>query len=366
MKKTVVDTRIAALRNKMTDASVDLLAVGPGPHMQWLLGFHPHADERPCLLCVSQSGTGMLMPALNAEGSRANTDLEFFEWADADGPDTAFKKLLQNIGADKANSIALDETMRADFAALVQDTLTSAKRQFTATTIGALRMCKDDNEYACLKANALIADEAMRNGWAAMKPGMTELEVAGIIRESFTAQGAQPLFTIVGAGGNGAFPHHHTGDTKLAAGDAVVMDIGGGMDGYSSDITRMAVLGDLPDGYEEVHQVVEAAVQAAMAAAKPGVKAMEVDAAARGVITDAGYGKYFVHRTGHGLGVEIHEQPYLTSVSETVLQAGMVFSIEPGIYLPGRFGLRLEDIVILREDGPEIFSDMPRDLTVIA
>jgi len=366
MNNSLIDTRIAALRQKMSEADVELLAVGPGPHMQWLLGFHPHADERPCLLCVSQSGVGMLMPALNAEGSREHTDLPFFEWADAEGSEGALKRLLQDLGAANAASIALDETMRADFAALVQDTLATARRQFTATTIGALRMCKDESEYKCLKANALIADQAMRTGWAAMKPGMTELEVAGIIRESFTAQSAQPLFTIVGAGGNGAFPHHHTGDTQLARGNAVVMDIGGGMDGYSSDITRMAVLGDLPDGYEEVHAVVEAAVQAAMAAAKPGVMAKEVDAAARGVITDAGYGEYFVHRTGHGLGVEIHEQPYLTSVSETVLQAGMVFSIEPGIYLPGRFGIRLEDIVILREDGPEIFSEMPRDLKVIA
>ena len=125
------------------------------------------------------------------------------------------------------------------------------------------------------------------------------------------------------------------------------MDIGGGLGGYSSDITRMAVVGTLPDGYAEVHEIVEAAVQAAMVAARPGVKAHEVDDAARGVITEAGYGEYFVHRTGHGMGVEIHEQPYLTSVSDTVLETGMVFSIEPGIYLPGRFGIRLEDIVIL-------------------
>ena len=127
----------------------------------------------------------------------------------------------------------------------------------------------------------------------------------------------------------------------------------------------MAVVGRPPEGYEAVHAVVEAAVQAALRAARPGVQAKVVDAAARDVIADAGYGEYFVHRTGHGMGVEVHEQPYLTSVSETVLETGMVFSIEPGIYLPGRFGIRLEDIVILREEGPEIFSDLPRDLTVI-
>jgi len=143
------------------------------------------------------------------------------------------------------------------------------------------------------------------------------------------------------------------------------MDIGGGMNGYSSDMTRMAVLGTPPEGYEAVHAIVEAAVQAALKAARPGAKAHEVDDAARGVIAAAGYGDYFVHRTGHGMGVEVHEQPYITSVSQTVLEPGMVFSIEPGIYLPGRFGIRLEDIVILRDDGPEILSQLPRTLKVL-
>ena len=140
-----------------------------------------------------------------------------------------------------------------------------------------------------------------------------------------------------------------------------MMDIGGGLGGYSSDITRVAVLGTPPEEFEEIHAVVERAVQAAIAAARPGATAKDVDAAARGVITEAGYGEHFLHRTGHGLGIEVHEPPYLTSTSETPLEPGMVFSIEPGIYLQGRFGVRLEDIVILREDGPEILSELPRD-----
>lgn len=356
--------RLALLREKMQETSTDLVALGPGPHMQWLLGYHPHPDERPCLLCVSRHDTALLMPALNADGARPHTDLEFFEWADADGPDNAFRRLLSSLQADNATRIVLDETMRADFAALVQDALPNATRDFTATTVGALRMCKDASEYQHLKANALIADQAMQTGWQHMKAGMKEIEVAEVIRASFTQQGAKPLFNIVGCGGNGAFPHHHTGDSVLSRGDAVVMDIGGGMNDYSSDITRMAVVGEPPQGYQEVHDIVEAAVAAAMLAAKPGVPAKAVDAAARQVITDAGYGEYFVHRTGHGLGIEIHEQPYLTSVSETILQEGMVFSIEPGIYLQGRFGIRLEDIVILRADGPEILSELPRAVTV--
>jgi Xaa-Pro aminopeptidase len=143
------------------------------------------------------------------------------------------------------------------------------------------------------------------------------------------------------------------------------MDIGARSEGYSSDITRMALIGVPPEGYAEVHEIVELAVQAALKTARPGVKAHEVDEAAREVIAKAGYGDYFVHRTGHGLGSEVHEPPFITASSQTALDEGMVFSIEPGIYIPGRFGVRLEEIVILRADGPEILSDLPRSPEII-
>lgn len=357
--------RLNRLRQIMAQENVDLVAIGPGAHLQWLLGFHPHADERPCLLCVSHNGSAFLMPSLNAEGTRENTDLTFYEWDDAVGPNDALQNLLTDLKVGGKANLALDETMRADFAALMQDALPHASRQFSASTVGALRMRKDEKEYKCLKRNAKTADNAMQTAWQALKAGMRESDVAAIIRKAFADQGAQPKFHIIGAAKNGAFPHHQTGDTILKDGDAIVMDIGGTMDGYFSDITRMAALGHPPEGYDDIHQIVEGAVEAAMQAARPGVWACDVDAAARGVITDAGYGEYFVHRTGHGLGSEVHEQPYLTSTSETVLEEGMVFSIEPGIYIPGRFGIRLEEIVILRADGPEIFSELPRTLNIL-
>ena len=226
-------------------------------------------------------------------------------------------------------------------------------------------MRKDNNEYKCLKRNAKIADNVMQAAWQVLKAGMRENDIAAVIRKSFADQGAQAKFHIIGAAKNGAFPHHKTGDTILKQGDAIVMDIGGTIEGYLSDITRMAVLGQPPEGYNEIHQIVDRAVDAALQAARPGVRACDVDAAARSIITDAGYGEYFIHRTGHGLGSEVHEQPYLTSTSKTVLEEGMVFSIEPGIYLPNHFGIRLEEIVILRSDGPEIFSELPRTLNIL-
>lgn len=358
-------TRMERLRGVMRAQKVDLVVLGAGAHLWWLTGVRPHADERPLLLCVTLSYAGFLMPSLEAESAHQHTNFPFHIWADDQGPDTAFAALLKEADATRTKSIVLDETMRADFAALVQDALPNAASQFTASTIGALRMRKDADEYNKLKRNALTADTAMQAAWAVMRVGMSEDDVADVVRTAFKNQGVAPLFYIVGAGGNGAFPHHHTGETILKSGDAVVMDIGGAMEGYSSDMTRMAVMGTAPDGYQEVHQIVERAVQAAMDAAKPGVRAHVVDDAARGVINGAGYGEYFMHRTGHGMGIEVHETPYVTASSQTILDEGMVFSIEPGIYLPGRFGIRLEDIVILRKDGPEILSGLPRDLKMI-
>ncbi len=356
--------RLAALRRTMAETGTDLIALGPGPNVDWLLGFHPHPDERPCLLLISRDGETFLMPALNAQGSREMTDIAFHEWPDEAGPGDALVAALKAIGAADAGSVALDETMRADFALLLLDALPDARRDFTQTTVGALRMRKDAQEFAILKRNALMDDRAMRAGLAAIRPGVTELDVGDAIRAQFLADGARPEFVIVGSGPNGAFPHHATGSRELREGDAVVVDIGGRKDGFPSDLTRMATVGHAPDGYHAVHAIVEGAVTAALVAARPGVPAKAVDFAARQVISDAGYGEYFVHRTGHGLGIETHEPPYLTSTSEIVLDESMVFSIEPGIYLPGRFGIRLEEIVILRADGPEIFSELPRDLHV--
>ncbi|MEX0345772.1 MAG: M24 family metallopeptidase [Rhizobiaceae bacterium] len=356
--------RLTRLRKRMSQTGTDLVALGPGPHLDWLLGFHPHPDERPCLLLIGTEAEAFLMPALNAEGSREHTDIAFHEWADADGPLEALNGALSATGTDRARSVAIDETMRADFALLLLDQLPNARRDFTNDTVGALRMRKDETEYALLKENALINDRAMLAAFAAIKPGMTEVELGDIIRSAHAEEGARTEFCIVGGGKNGAFPHHQTGDRKFQPGDAVVIDTGARSKGFPSDMTRMAVLGRPPEGYLEVHDIVDRAVQSALAAAKPGAMAKDVDAAARGVISNAGYGEYFVHRTGHGLGIEVHEQPYITATSEMVLDEGMVFSIEPGIYLPGRFGIRLEEIVILRADGSEIFSELPRDLHI--
>ena len=360
-----MQNKINSLRLRMKDNNVDLLVLGPGTHMRWLLGFSPYPDERPCMLLIGKEKEAFLMPSVNAEDVRKKTDIAINIWKDEDGPDQALKEALLYIGETSAKHIAIDEAMRSHFALIVIEALPNPTYEFTGSTIGALRMRKDQTEFINLKENALIDDRAMQAGFAAIKEGVTELEIGEAINKHFISEGAKPQFCIVGSGPNGAFPHHHTGDRKVEYGDAVLIDIGGRKGTFPSDMTRMSILGEPPEGYLEIHAIVERAVQAAMAAAKPGVMAKEVDAAARGVITEAGYGDYFVHRTGHGLGIDIHEPPYITATSEVVLDEGMVFSIEPGIYLQGRFGVRLEEIVILRSNGPEILSELSRETNFI-
>jgi Xaa-Pro aminopeptidase len=353
--------RLARLRDRMRLASVDVVVLGPSSHMVWLSGLSPHGDERPVLLVVTQSFAGLLMPALNVDSSRAVTDLPFYPWADADGPTAALQQLLADARVPATGaSVALDETMRADFALLVLGLLPGARHRFTDSTIGALRARKDDGEYRVLKENALIDDGAMRAAFAALRPGVTERDIEAVIIDYFKSQGALPEFTAICFGPHGAFPHHYSSDTPLEPNDAILIDIGSRKDGYPSDMTRVATIGTPDPEFDRVHAVLEEAVRAAVAVARPGVPARLVDKAARDVVAAAGYGANFLHRLGHGVGIDIHEPPYITATSDIPLAEGNVFSIEPGIYLAGRFGIRLEELVILRNDGPEILSELPR------
>lgn len=356
--------RFERLRARMAETGTDLLALGPGTYMRWLIGYNPLGCERPCLLLVSQAGEYFVMPSLNAEGTREHTDIPFAVWKDEDGPKAALHHALEKIDALSAKKVVVDETMRADFALLVLKMLPEAEDDFTLDTIGILRMRKDAAEIAALKACARLDDEAMRRTYAAITPAMTEAELTAEVNDAFIDQGAKLGFAITASGHNGAFPHHTSGSRQLQRGDAIVIDIGCNFGGFPSDMTRMAVVGEPPEGYMEIHTIVEQAVQAALEASKPGNLARDVDKAARDVITKAGYGEFFVHRTGHGMGIDGHEPPYISASDETVLDEGMVYSIEPGIYLPGRFGVRLEDIVVVRANGPEILSELPRDLFI--
>lgn len=364
MTTPAAPSRIDSLRARMAETGTDLVVLGPSSHMGWLIGLNPHGDERPVMLLVTPDHAGLLMPKLNADMARAVTDLPMFTWADDDGPDAALAELLDACDLRRPGlSVVLDETMRTDFALLLLDALDTPTRRFTGDTVGALRARKDEDEARRIKAAHLLNDDAVRAAFDALEVGMTERQVVDMIAKYYETHGASMAFCLICFGENGAFPHHHSGDTTLAENTAVLIDTGCVLNGYPSDMTRVKWFGDTPDPvFLKVRDTVEKAVQAAMKAAVPGAPAQAVDHAARSVITDAGYGPNFLHRTGHGLGIDVHEPPYITATSTAPLAVGNVFSIEPGIYLAGQFGVRLEEIVILREDGPEIFSELPRIL----
>jgi len=353
--------RLAALRERMQQTGTNLVALSPGSHLEWL-GARLHGEERPCFLFVTLERETFVMPVLNA-GWFEHLGISYHMWNDAEGPGSALKAALAEVQAAKARTIVLDEKMRTDFALLLLESLPQAKPRVAFDTLGVLRMQKDEEELAALKMSAQIADRTLRKAWDALRVGMTELEVAAVIRESFLSEGADPKYWVVGTGANSAFPHSITGPRRVAEGDALLIDIGARKDSYYSDITRMCVIGRPPEGYQEVHDTVEKAVQAAMEMVRPGVLAKQVDAVARAVIERAGFGQYYPHRLGHGLGLDDHEPPYLSA--EYPLAENMVFTIEPGIYIPGRFGVRLEELVVLRRNGPELMSSLPRTVKVI-
>jgi Xaa-Pro aminopeptidase len=360
--------RIASVLAELPRTRTDLLVLTPTDNMQYVVGFSPVPDERMCMLMLGARGSAFLMPSLNAAQALQHTkDVPFFTWEDHEGAASALRAALATVLPGGARRVAVDPEMRADHLIALQAAISGAPEYLSAEQVlRPLREIKSADELAILQRSADSVDAAMQAALAACRPGLSESQVAAEAAAGFLSAGAEAVdFTIVGSGPNGALPHHHTGKRLLRAGDPIVIDLGGVLEGYASDLTRNAHLGEPAEEYLKVHGIVEQAVQAAFAAVRPGATAGDVDDAARAVIADAGYGEYFVHRTGHGLGISGHEPPWIMRGSDDVLREGMVFSIEPGIYLPDRFGVRLEDIVFVTGTGCTRFSALPRDLTVV-
>jgi Xaa-Pro dipeptidase len=234
--------------------------------------------------------------------------------------------------------------------------------------VGQLRVCKEADEIAAMRSAVRVAQEALEATIPSIKVGVTEKEIAAELVLQLLRHGSQsdmPFDPIVSSGPNSANPHEVPSDRRLRLGDLLVVDWGAAVDGYISDLTRTFAVGGVDEEYCKIHQIVLEANAAGRAAAQPGVSCSNVDIAARTVIDKAGYGQYFTHRTGHGIGMEPHEDPYIRSGNLQVLEPGMTFTIEPGIYLPGRNGVRIEDNIVITESGAECLSDMPRELRML-
>ncbi|NKY43340.1 M24 family metallopeptidase [Nocardia cerradoensis] len=348
-------------------AHLDALLITPGPDLRYLLGSAAQSFERLTCLVVPASGEtpSVVVPKLELaalDGSAAGElGLHMVSWVDGVDPYGVVKSTL-NAGA----RVAVDDAMPALHLLPIADALTALPVSATPI-IRELRMIKDAAEIDALRRAGAAIDRVHARMGEWLQPGRTEAEVAADITAAIEAEGHDRAdFVIVGSGPNGANPHHSHSDRIIGAGDVVVIDIGGPVEpGYFSDSTRTYVLGEPDPEIAERYAALERAQAAAVAAVRPGVTAESVDAAARNLLSEAGFGEAFIHRTGHGIGLSVHEEPYIVAGNETVLRPGMAFSIEPGIYFGGEWGARIEDIVVVTEDGGESVNQRPHGLTVL-
>ena len=347
-------------------AGLDGVLVTPGPDLVWLTGYRPATNERLTILVLAEDREPtLLVPTLErpdaeaAEGAAATT---MVDWTDGADPYDVARSLLRHDG-----TYGISDNAWAMHLLGLQATLPRTAYQPLTRCLPMLRAVKDDNELARLAAAGAAADATYLDIVDVRFAGRRETEIASDLTDLLRGHGHEQVdFTVVGSGPNGANPHHHAGDRVIEDGDCIVLDFGGLMYGYGSDTTRTVCVGEPSDHVREVHEIVRAAQQAGVDAVRPGVACQEIDRAARRVITEAGYGERFIHRTGHGIGVTTHEPPYMIEGEEQPLVPGMCFSVEPGIYLTGEFGVRIEDIVAVTEDGARRLNQTDRSLHVVA
>ena len=361
--------RLDDARAALRDRSARALVCPPGPNARYLVGLRGHQSERPFLLVLPRDGDpAALAPELEAATARAAPALpddRIRTWSDDADPADALRSFVADRGLDAAEGdLLVDDRLWARHLLLLRDAV-NAPLGLASDVCGPLRVRKDAAELAALRRAAGTADrvvERLRERGADVV-GTTERALAREVEGLLADEGGEgsPFDPVVAAGENGAKPHHEPTDRPVEAGEPVVLDFGTLVDGYPSDQTRTLCFGGAPDGrVREVHDVVRAAQRAGVAAVESGAAAGAVDAAARDVVESAGYGDAFVHRTGHGVGLEVHEEPFVTAGSERELAPGMAFSVEPGVYVEGEFGVRVEDLVVVTEDGCERLNRTPR------
>jgi Xaa-Pro aminopeptidase len=359
---------IERLRRATDEASTqgfDALVVAPSPDLAYLTGYDPMPLERPTLLVLRPGrAPAMLVPELErplAAASTARAAIELLGWTDGVDPYAEAARLLPSTGR-----VAVGDRLWASHVLGLQRELPDLRLEPASPVIGRLRAVKDEDELAALRRAARGADESFRAICGTRFLGRREEEIAADLADLLVHNGhARADFTIVASGPNAASPHHEPGGRTILPNDAVVMDFGGELGGYFSDTTRTVVVGAPPTGFERVYDAVREAQTAACDAVAPGVVAQDVDRVARRIIDAAGFGERFIHRTGHGIGLEVHEPPYLVEGSEWTLEPGTTFSVEPGIYLEGAFGVRIEDIVAVTADGVERLNRSTRELQIV-
>ena len=360
--------RLSLARKAAADAGLDALLISPGADLRYLTGYHAHVSER--LVCLAVPAVGepfLVVPELEQPGAEASPlgglGIDIIGWGETDDPYALVAGRLPR-GLER---VAVDNHMWAEKVLAFRAALPGAEQSLAGHVLLELRMRKTPAEIEALRRAGAAIDRVHRRIGEWVRAGRTEREAARDIADAILQAGHTTVdFVIVASGPNGASPHHEVSDRVIRAGDPVVVDIGGTtQDGYCSDSTRTYAVGEPPAAFRELYEVLQRAQHAQIQAIRPGITAEQLDAVGRDMIAAAGYGEHFIHRTGHGIGLETHEEPYIVSGSARPLEPGMAFSVEPGIYLPGRFGARIEDIAVCTADGGERLNLTARDLVVL-
>ena len=355
--------RVERLRGAMESVGVDVTLLSVGADLPYFTGYEARPSERLTVLVLPTGGDPILfVPLLEAPGVEVGP-FEVRSWSETDDPVDLAASVVDDPGR-----VAVGDHMWAIFLTRFQSLWRETEWVPASELTSELRLRKESGEIDLLRRAARGVDRVMERIPGELTfAGRVEREVARDLAELTIGEGHESAeFTIVASGPNGASPHHHPGDRVIEEEDLVVCDFGGRLNGYYSDSTRTFVVGEPSEEQREVHEVVLAANEAGRAAVAPRVTCEAIDAAARSVIDEAGFGEYFVHRTGHGIGLEVHEHPYIVSGNELPLDPGMTFSVEPGIYLPGQFGVRIEDIVVCTGDGAESLNESERALVSVS
>ena len=362
--------RLQRLTEQIAAHGLDGLALVPGPNLLYVSGIHAHLSERPIVLILpADDDPAIIIPSLEAMKAREAgiPDDRIFDWNDAEGYHGAFQQACAHLeladyllGVEALHMRVLEMQMLQRYAPGLQ--IAHAE-----PALSALRSIKDDSEIAAMERAIAVAEKALKRIAPRIKVGLTERQVAAMLTQELLASGADSIAfgPIVAAGPNSAIPHAVPTDRVIRNGDLLVVDWGVYVDGYPSDITRTFAVGQIDPELQRIYEVVRLANEAARRAVRPGVTGREVDRVARDVIEDAGYGEYFIHRTGHGLGLEVHEPPDMSPTNDQPIAPGNVFTIEPGIYLPGRGGVRIEDNVVATADGSRTLTTYGRELVTV-
>ena len=367
----MTSSRLEQLHNALAQAGLDAVMLNPGPMLTYLTQLHFHLMERPVVLLVSQDKTpvivlpelellkvGLIPYKVNAFSYGENPS----EWQ------AVFHKAILSLGLDGKKIGVEPRRLRLLEFQYVRAGAPEAEFPDASEALESLRLRKDESEVKAMRRAVKIAQDALEATIPSIKIGVTEKQIASELTVQLLKHGLEPELPsspIVSSGPNSANPHASPSERKLQAGDLLVVDWGASVDGYISDLTRTFAVGEVEPEFKKIAGIVLRANEAGRKAGRPGVPCANVDKAARSVIEQSGYGVYFTHRTGHGIGMEDHEEPYMRGDNMQMLYPGMAFTVEPGIYLPERGGVRIEDNVVVTKDGVEVLSDMPRELRVV-